>query len=272
MRVVTAGAVGDVPGSTVPTDRRVVQVMGMPISLALRGESAWSPRADAAWAQAVGVLREADRMFSTYRADSAISRLGRGEIALADCPAAVREVLGRCEAARLRSGGAFDAHLPDPEDPAAPARLDPSGLVKGWAVQRAFAAFEDLPGTDVCLGAGGDLLCRTGAPGSSGWRIGIEDPLHVDRTIAVVPVRNGAVATSGAARRGAHLIDPRTGRIPRDLASVTVLGSDLVRADVEATAAYVMGLEAPRWLAAQPGAAGLLVWADGRTEVFGTAG
>src|SRR4051812_42709774 len=86
--------------------------------------------------------------------------------------------------------------------------FDPSGVVKGWAVERAAVHLETLPGTDFCLSAGGDLLCRTLNADAPPWRrIGIEDPRDPKRIIAVVPVRTGAVATSGTAYRGEHIVD-----------------------------------------------------------------
>jgi thiamine biosynthesis lipoprotein len=141
--------------------------------------------------------------------------------------------------------------------------------VKGWAVQRAAATFEALEETDFCLSAGGDMVCRTQSAGSPGWRIGIEDPREPGRVVAVVPVRDGAVATSGTAHRGAHIEDPRTGVTPDALASVTVVGDDLTWVDIEATAAFVLGHEAGAWLAGRPGRTGLIVHADGRTELVG---
>jgi FAD:protein FMN transferase len=142
--------------------------------------------------------------------------------------------------------------------------------VKGWAVQRAAAAFDGLDGTDFCLSAGGDMVCRTRQPDSPGWRIGIEDPHEPGRIVAVIPVRNGAVATSGLAHRGAHIEDPRTGVTPTVLSSVTVVGDDLTWVDIEATAAFVLGDRAACWLAGRPGRTGLLVYADGRTELIGS--
>jgi len=248
------------------THRRVEQVMGMPISLALRGRHVDDDRADAAWEAALAELREVDRVFSTYRSDSSISRLDRGELALEDCPAEVAGVLAIAEQARVDSGGAFDVLRPGPDGQT---RLDPSGVVKGWAVQRAAAVFEALEDTDFCLSAGGDMVCRTRQPESPGWRIGIEDPREPGRVVAVVPVRNGAVATSGTAHRGAHIEDPRTGHASSDLASVTVVGDDLTWVDIEATAAFVLGTGAVQWLAGRDGRTGLIVYADGRTELFG---
>jgi FAD:protein FMN transferase len=251
-----------------PAIRRVEQVMGLPISLALRGRYAEEARAEAAWQDAVASLREADRVFSTYRPDSVISRLGRGEIDLQECPPEVAEVLAIGDLARVESGGAFDVQRPTEDGRVV---LDPSGVVKGWAVERAARAFDDLPDTDVCLSAGGDMVCRTRMPGSPGWRIGIEDPHDPTRTIAVVPITDGAVATSGSAHRGAHIVDPRNGTTPSALASVTVVGDDLTWVDIEATIGIVLGDEALGWLGSRPGRSGLIVRADGTAEVFGSA-
>ncbi len=65
----------------------------------------------------------------------------------------------------------------------------------------------------------------------------VADPHDPDRLVAVVPLRTGAVATSGTARRGAHVVDARTGRPPSGLASVTVVGESLTAVDIDATAA-----------------------------------
>jgi thiamine biosynthesis lipoprotein len=251
---------------TTALTRHVEQVMGLPISLALRGRHADDATGRAAWAEAVAVLREADRVFSTWRADSVVSRLARGELALGDCPPEVVEVLAIGDAAERDSGGAFRVRRRGPDGAEV---LDPSGVVKGWAAERAAGALRALPDTDFALNAGGDLLCRTLDPDAAPWRIGIEDPRDPRRLIARVPVHTGAVATSGTAHRGQHLVDARTGRPPSGVASVTVVAGSLTDADVDATAAYVQGRDAARWLAGRPGRTGLVVWADGSATPVG---
>jgi thiamine biosynthesis lipoprotein len=242
--------------------RYVKHAMGMPTSLALRGRHADDERGRGAWAEVMAALHDVDRVFSTYRADSVVSRLDRGEIALADCPSEVVEVLGLGARAERESGGAFRIHLPGADGRS---RLDPTGVVKGWAVDRAARPLHALDDTDFCLSAGGDLLCRSLDPRSPAWRIGIEHPHDPTRVIAVVPVRSGAVATSGTTHRGAHLVDGRTGRPPQGIASVTVVAPTLTWADIDATAAYALGPDAPRWLRGRPGRTGLVVWTDGTT-------
>jgi thiamine biosynthesis lipoprotein len=245
-----------------PPGRYVQHAMGMPISLALRGRHTDDAAALAAWADVMDVLRAVDRVFSTYRADSYISRLGRGEIGLEDCPPEVAEVFALAAAAEHDSGGAFSIRLPGPDGRLV---LDPSGVVKGWAVERAAASLRELAETDFCLSAGGDMTCRTLDPGARPWRIGVEDPADPRRILAVVPVFTGAVATSGTAHRGGHLVDARTGEAPAGVASVTVVAGSLTSADIDATAAYAHGPGAARWLETRPARSGLVVWDDGTT-------
>jgi thiamine biosynthesis lipoprotein len=236
--------------------------MGMPISLALRGRHADDARGRAAWAATMAVLRDVDRVFSTYRPDSFVSRLDRGELSVGECPPEVAEVLALGERAEAESGGAFGVRRPGPDGALV---LDPSGVVKGWAAERAAACLADLPATDFCLSAGGDVLCRTTDDDAAPWRIGIEDPRDPRRLVAVVRVRTGAVATSGTAHRGSHIVHAGTGLPPSGVASVTVVADSLTWADIDATAAYALGRDAARWLGGRSGRTGLVVWRDGST-------
>lgn len=220
--------------------------MGMPISLHLRGEDLTSAQVEACVAEVFDSLRDADTIFSTYRADSQISRWERGELALSDADPALLEVLDMCEEARLKTEGYFDARsLPAPLGDTK--IFDPSGLVKGWAVQRAAQHLARLTGHGWCLNAGGDVLMHTPA-GHPPWRVGIEDPLDRSRIVRVLEVTSGAVATSGTARRGTHIVNPRTGTPVTAAGSVTVSGPSLIWADVYATAAVARGPGAGQWL------------------------
>ncbi len=238
---------------------RVEFVMGMPVSIHLRGPAP-EARRQAAMEAVFAHLRAVDRTFSTYRQDSEISRLARGELSVDACSPQVREVLDGCNQARIATGGYFDPMLPS----AGGGRtLDPSGLVKGWAVERAARLLAELDREDYYLNAGGDIALRCARPDSPPWRIGIEDPRRTDRMIAILPLRTGGVATSGTAHRGAHISDPRTGSPATGLRSVTVTGPSLLWADVYATAAFARGRDAPDWLATLTGYASLVVREDG---------
>lgn len=217
--------------------------MGLPVSVDVRhptGDAGSAVAAVFAW------LREVDARFSTFRADSEVSRAGRGEIAAAEFSPDLSEVLDRCADYQRRSGGAFRAWLPG-------RALDPSGLVKGWAVQRAADLVRSRGVRHFCVNAGGDVV--TGGVPEPGrvWRVGVRHPDHADRMCVVFALGDGAVATSGCYERGRHILDGRTGRPATGLLSVTVVAEDLTTADATATAAFAMGPAGVAWAAGQPG-------------------
>lgn len=234
--------------------------MGLPISVLARGDGAESGRADAAVREVFAELTEVDRVFSLYKGDSAVSLLARGEATWDRVAPVVREVAERCVAARDLTGGLFDAEVPG-------GMWDPSGLVKGWAVERAGQWLREVVDVDWCLNAGGDVLVV--CPSNEPFTVGIQDPRDPGTVVASVSRTGGAVATSGTAARGAHLYDPRTGRpaVSRWL-SVSVTGPSLEYADVLATAAFVAGDDWPTMLL--PEYEGLGILADG--NLFTTAG
>lgn len=195
-------------------------------------------------ADAVALLWEADQLFSTYRPDSQIRQLDRGEIGLADCPPEVGEVLDACERARVATGGWFDVR--------ASGALDPSGLVKGWAVQRASSLLRDRGCAVHSVNGGGDVVLRGHPPGRP-WRTGVADPRRPHALLAVVTGGDLAVATSGVGERGRHVLDPRGRRPARGLLSVTVVGPCLPYADVLATAVLASGDPTPGWLSEHAG-------------------
>lgn len=223
-------------------DRRawVEHLMGMPVSIHARGEGARSPETAQAVAAVYADLRAAEALFSTYRADSQVSRLQRGEVTLADVDPQVREVDLLCRQALIRTDGWFDAWNAVPGRPGV---FDPTGLVKTWAVARAgrhLRELADATGLGYAVGAGGDVLTRPATDGEP-WRVGIEDPLDRTRVLARIEAFDGGVATSGITARGAHIVDPRTGERVRSVLSATVAGPSLMWADVVATALVAMG-------------------------------
>ncbi len=244
----------------VPRVAWVEQIMGMPISIHVRGDDPRSDRVSSAVQQSFDQLRWVDRVFSTWKADSEISRLQRGELTLADCDPAVREVAELCRLARERTEGWFDADLPTPDGGR---RFDPTGLVKGWAVERAGRPLADLDGCDFMINAGGDVTLGCHRTDTPDWTIGIENPADRSQLVATVPLRVGGIATSGTAARGAHIIEPATGRAATALGSVTVIGPSLTWADVYATAAFARGPGCPDWLRTLPQHAALVVALDG---------
>ncbi len=217
------------------------------------------PRVRAALAAAVASLHQADAVFSPYRADSELSRLARGELSVARCCPDVAEVLWLCEEARRRTDGWFSTGYAG--------GLDPTGLVKGWAVERAARMIAAAGAAGVCVGGGGDIQALGCPEPGRPWRLGVADPLRPGGLATVVEGEHElAVATSGTAERGRHVIDPHSGRAPdHDLVSVTVVTRSLTDADAWATAAFAMGDRARRWVGTLPEAEAFAVTAAGGT-------
>ncbi|HEX3540978.1 MAG TPA: FAD:protein FMN transferase [Acidimicrobiales bacterium] len=214
---------------------RVELVMGTAISIDVRDEVSGD-----ALDEVVAWFHHVDETFSTYRPDSPVSRLGRGEIDLAACDPDVQWVLSRGDEVRRATGGAFDMF--------ASGVLDPSGLVKGWSVEVASAMLAERGSANHCINAGGDIRLRGEPQPGQPWHAGICHPLVPGRLTVIVAGRDLAVATSGTAERGHHVIDPRSGRPASALASVTVVGPELTLTDCYATAALALGLDGPEWL------------------------
>jgi FAD:protein FMN transferase len=215
-------------------ERRIEHIMGTAVTVEIRDRVV--PRR--ALERAFDWLRWVDRTFSTYDADSEISRINAGQLGLADAHPLVGRVLARCEVLRAGTDGYFDA--------SAPLRggVDPSGLVKGWAVDVAFDGLRRAGVGRLCIEAGGDVRVAGGP-----WRIGIRNPRRRERLAAVVVLGSGAVATSGAYERGPHVVNPHTGRPPVGTLSVTMIDRTLAQADAHATAAFAMGPRGPVWSA-----------------------
>lgn len=246
---------------TAPGSVHVEHVMGTAFSLAVRDPGDWQE----AFADVAAWLHRVDAVFSTYKPDSDISRIRTGELPVADADPLVHEVLQLCRDYQARTDGYFTADLPG--------GLDPSGLVKGWAIERASALLAAHGTSNHAVNGGGDVQTAGEAAPGQPWRVGISDPHHRSELLTAVSGRDLAVATSGTSERGAHIVDARTGRPAHGLASVTVVGPSIESADVYATAAVAMGSPAMTWLDGLPGHHALFVFEDGavaRTSDFTT--
>jgi thiamine biosynthesis lipoprotein len=214
-------------------------------------------------------LHWVDATFSTYSGGSDVSRFGRGELTLAECAPELAEVIAECAVIEEQSDGYFTAWPGG--------RFDPSGLVKGWSIERASnmlsAAAKTGPsgtgpsgtgpsgtgpsgtgpsgtgpsGTGHCVNGAGDMQCTGEPERGRPWRIGVAHPLRPSALAVIVAGRDFAVATSGTAERGAHIVNPHTGLQATELASVTVVGPRISTADAYATAAFAIGGAAREW-------------------------
>jgi FAD:protein FMN transferase len=236
---------------------RVEQLMGTVFSIDLRDPEVGDGVLDEAFAG----LHRADQRFSPFIADSEISRLGRGEVTLDECHSDVAAVLALCEDLRHATNGVFNAW-----GWRADGRLDPSGVVKGWAGERAAEILEQAGARNFCINAGGDVIVRGSPQPGRAWQIGIRHPIDASGLAAVLEAHQLAVATSGTYERGDHIIDARSGVASGSLLSLTVAGPSLTLADAYATAGMAMGMAGIEWVAAKPGCEPFAVTRDGRVR------
>lgn len=232
--------------------RKTRIVMGMPAAVELVGAKNDQPF------EAVFALWDAyDERFSTYKETSETMRINRGEISPEHYSADMREVLALAERTKEESGGYFNARRPD-------GSLDPSGIVKGWAIQKAAELLMREGYGSFYLEIGGDIqTCGRGEQGEE-WRVGVRNPFNRDEIVKVLYPHGHGVATSGTAARGAHIYNPLEPSRPiDDIASLTVLGPDICEADRFATAAFAMGRYGIVFIEELDGFEGYLIDAQG---------
>jgi thiamine biosynthesis lipoprotein len=242
--------------------RHAEHVMGTVVSFDVPDWAGRDTGSGTALGRAVGWLHWVDATFSPYRDDSEVSRFGRGVLALADCAPELAEVLAASAEVSARSDGYFTVWPGG--------RFDPSGYVKGWAIERAAAMLTEAGSVWHSVNGGGDIQCIGDRGPARPWRVGIADPLRPGSLALVITGQDFAVATSGVAERGSHIVNPHTGQPATGLASLTMVGARLAATDAYATAAFAMGPAARDWVEGLDGYEAFAVTPGG--QVWQTSG
>ena len=217
-------------------------IMGMPITVEVVGAGFGALLADVfAWFETV------DAKFSTYLVDSEVSRFNRGEISEAALSADAQEVFALARRTQDEAQGFFNMRKAD-------GTVDPSGIVKGWAIHKAAQIMRAGGAVNFYVDAGGDIQSQGLNEDGENWRVGIRSPFHLSDIIKVVAPRGRGMATSGSYIRGNHIWNPHRPRETlSDVVSITVLGPDVLEADRFATAAFAMGTEGVYFIESLPG-------------------
>jgi thiamine biosynthesis lipoprotein len=205
-------------------------IMGMPITVEIADDAP-----EKIFADVFDYFTYIDKKFSTYKSDSEMMRINRGEIPESEWSDDMRIVLMLSEETKQRTGGFFDIRRPD-------GSIDPSGLVKGWAIYKAAQLIEAAGFKNFYIDAGGDI--QTSGMNAEGkpWSVGIKNPFNQNEIVKTVYLgKNNAVATSGTYIRGEHIYNPKTGAKANEIVSLTVIGQNIYEADRFATAAFAMG-------------------------------
>ncbi len=207
-----------------------------------------------------------ERRFSTFRSDSEISALNGGRIGFEDLSCDMREVLEIAARTKRDTDGYFDIRRSD-------GMLDPSGIVKGWAIRNAADLARSFGARNFYVDAGGDIQIGGKNADGDDWKVGIRNPFNEQEIIKTVLPKGRGIATSGSYARGGHIYDPhQPGRRIEDIVSLTVIGPDVLEADRFATAAFAMGRAGIYFIEGMPELEGYAVDANGiatQTRGFG---
>ena len=207
-------------------------IMGMPITIEIIDPGVASGDLEAAF----DYFEDVDKRFSPYKSDSEVSLINAGKISEQEYSPEIKEVLLLAEKTKEETGGYFDVYRPD-------GKLDPSGLVKGWAIRNAAEILKKGGWKNFYVEAGGDIQVSGKNAEGQLWSVGIRNPFKQDEIVKVVHLKDGdGMATSGTYVRGAHVYNPLNPSEPlNEIVSLTVAGPDVYEADRFATAAFAMG-------------------------------
>lgn len=173
-----------------------------------------------------------DERYSTYKPSSEISKINDG-LGRNQWSKEMLHVLKLCAETSKLTHGYFNIEHNG--------RLDPSGLVKGWAIQNAANKFQELGARNFYIEAGGDIQAHGVNAQGQPWAVGIRSPFNLGEIVKVVHLHNQGMATSGTYIRGSHIYNPFDENDPlANIASLTVIGPNVYEADRFATAAFAM--------------------------------
>ena len=194
-----------------------------------------------------------DKQFSPYKEDSEITRINQGEISKEACSVEMQEIFFLAEKTKQETFGYFDLKKPN-------GTLDPSGVVKGWAIQKAAQFLLEKGYQNFYLDVGGDI--QTAGRNNEGgeWSVGIRNPFKIEEIVKVIYPRGRGVATSGSYLRGQHIYNPHNPEKKlEEVVSLSVIGPNILEADRFATAAFAMGNEGINFIEQLPGFEGYAI-------------
>jgi thiamine biosynthesis lipoprotein len=216
--------------------------MGMPVQLEIVDSHATQVNYDAVFEYLVSV----DERFSTYKDESEISKINRQEIQEEEYSKEMQEVLALSQETSEITDGYFNIMTPR-------GTLDPSGLVKGWAINNVASMLWNKGFKDFYIEIAGDIQTFGKNAEGKEWSVGVRNPYARDEVVKVIYPRGKGIATSGTYVRGDHIYNPNDSETtPQDFVSLTVLGPNIYEADRYATAAFVMGVEGMYFLESLP--------------------
>lgn len=201
-------------------------------------------------------FKQIDQQFSPYRSSSEVSQINQKKLKTSQASFQMKKILKLATKTRKQTNGYFDVYKNG--------HLDPSGLVKGWAIFEAAKLLKKSGQKNFYIEAGGDIqVCGKNSQGEK-WRVGIKNPFNPTEIVKVLRVDTEGVATSGIYERGHHIYNPIDEVMTDDIVSLTVVSHNIYEADRFATAAFAMGEQGISFINSQKGLAGYAIKKNGR--------
>ena len=198
-----------------------------------------------------------DNKFSVYKETSEITQINQGLLKVADSSPDMQTVFRLADQTKMQTNGFFDINHQG--------IIDPSGLVKGWAIFNAAQILISAGIKNCYVEAGGDIQVYGQNSKSQLWTVGIRNPFKPAEIVKVVQLRDQGIATSGTYLRGQHIYIPSSpGKIITEVISLSVIGPDIYEADRFATAAFAMGLKGVEFIENLPGFEAYQIDKDGK--------
>jgi len=230
--------------------------MGMPITV----EVVDPPVTEAVLEAVYAYFHYVDDKFSTYKDTSEITAINQMKLTVKQSSQDMQTIFSLAEQTRRETDGYFDIERNG--------TCDPSGLVKGWAIDNAAQLLAERGFSNYYVDAGGDIQVSGKNALGQTWRVGIQNPFNPREIVKVVYIADGGVATSGTYVRGQHIYNPRErGVLVTDVVSLTVIGPNIYEADRFATAAFAMGRQGIAFIERLDGFEGYMIDEHGQATL-----
>lgn len=231
--------------------KRNADIMGMPITVEIKVGSKKmfdEEKINSDIKKVFDYFIAVDKKFSPFKKDSQVSKYNRGEKIDSD----MELILKLADELKHKTDGYFNIKR-------ANGKIDPSGIVKGWAINNASDMLRRQGYKKFYIDAGGDAEIV-----GYKWKWGIRNPFNVMQIVKVLKLSNCGIATSGTYERGQHIYNPvNKNQNISDIVSLTVIGSNVFEADKLATPAFAMGRRGIEFIELQPNFEGYMIDLNG---------
>ena len=227
-------------------------IMGMPVIINIADQNSKPDDFETVFSY----FRSVDEQFSIFKDTSEITKINKGLLTEKEYSSAMKTILNLCEQTNRETNGYFDIHING--------KLDPSGLVKGFAINEGAEILKLRGYQNFFVEIAGDIQTYGKNEKGEFWKIGIRNPINRDENVKIVQLKDKGIATSGTYIRGTHIFNPHENKAADNIASMTVIGPNVCEADRFATAAFAMGEKGIQFIGSFPDYEGYMITKDKR--------